>query len=136
MDRQWAQTPMYGVWAPCKFFFSFFFCLLTILSSFLDYNYRVTTGQIPLCQRQQQPRTTTTTATGRRRRPCTCHTPLRAPARRVVNGSRQRGSSAMSQPPQTTTTWCCRHVTTATNLDNNEYGCCHVTTAYHQCRRQ
>jgi hypothetical protein len=47
--------------------------------------------------------------------------PLRAPARRVVNGShqwsRQCGSRATSQPSPTTTTttttWSCHHVTTA-----------------------
>jgi hypothetical protein len=75
---------MYGVWAPCKFFFSFFFCLLTILISFLDYNYLVTTGPAPLSH--PMPATTTTTATGQRHRACACHTPLRAPARRVDSG--------------------------------------------------
>ncbi|KAF8218801.1 hypothetical protein L208DRAFT_40426 [Tricholoma matsutake] len=44
-DRQQAQTPMYSI---CKFFFSFFFFLLTILISFLDYNYLVTMGPTPL----------------------------------------------------------------------------------------
>ena len=68
------------IWAPCEFCFSSFFFLLTILITFLDYNYLVTMGPAP---------------------PSRPMLPLRAPAHRVTTNQQQQGWTGNSQRHRT-----------------------------------